>query len=67
MEKGLAQVVVEATGLPESPVANELQRLMSAHGTSSDELTLDQLRVIMAEYLNEVFLELASEDEIKSA
>lgn len=67
MEKGLTQVVVEATGLPENPVANELQRLMSAHGTNADELTLDQLRVIMAEYLNEVFLELASEDEIKSA
>ncbi|WP_413559235.1 hypothetical protein [Bdellovibrio sp. HCB209] len=67
MEKGLAQVVVEATGLPESPVANELQRLMSAHGTNADELTIDQLREMMVDYLNEVFLELASEDEIKSA
>lgn len=67
MDKGLAQVVVEGTGLPQNPVANELQKLMSAHGTSAEELTMDQLRAIMADYLNEVFLELANEEEIKSA
>lgn len=67
MEKGLAQVVVEATGLPQDPVANELQKLMTAHGTNAEEMTIDQLREIMADYLNQVFLELASEEEIKSA
>ncbi|WP_413576435.1 hypothetical protein ACLVWU_00160 [Bdellovibrio sp. HCB290] len=67
MDKGLAQTVIEATGLPQRPVDNELQKLMSAHGTSAEELTIEQLREIMADYLNQVFLEIACEEETKSA
>ncbi|WP_413585878.1 hypothetical protein [Bdellovibrio sp. HCB274] len=67
MDKGLAQTVIEATGLPQRAVDGELQKLMTAHGTNADELTIEQLREIMADYLNQVFLEIASQEEIKSA
>lgn len=67
MESGLFKTVVAATGLPESPVQKELQSLISKSGFDSEELTLDELREVMAEYLNQVFLEMAQAESDTSA
>ncbi|MBO9668274.1 MAG: hypothetical protein J7501_15845 [Bdellovibrio sp.] len=66
MSKELVETVVGATGLPQEPIQREFHSLLEKHGTTPEDLTLDDLREIMADYLNEVFLELA-ESDAKSA
>jgi hypothetical protein len=63
MGNDLTKTVIEATGLPTDPVERELNGLIAKHGTTPEEMTLDDLRDIMAEYLQTVFLELAQEEE----
>lgn len=63
MGNNLAKTVIEATGLPTDPVERELNSLIAKHGTTAEDMTLDDLRDIMAEYLQTVFLELAQEEE----
>ncbi|MDG0814887.1 hypothetical protein [Bdellovibrio svalbardensis] len=62
-ESGLLQTVVEATGLPESPVYNELNALITKNGFNPADLNLEELREVMAEYLNLVFLEMAEAEK----
>ncbi len=66
MGKNLAKTVVQATGLPQNPVEKELQSLLVKHGTSPEDLTLDQLRDVMAEYLQTVFLEIAEQENLSA-
>lgn len=63
MGNELTNTVVAATGLPTDPVERELNSLIVKHGTNPEEMTLDDLRDIMADYLQTVFLELAQEEE----
>ena len=58
MGKELIHTVVEATGLPQDPVHRELKSLLTANGKSMDNLSLEDLREVMAEYLQSVFVEL---------
>ena len=67
MKNELFKTVVEGTGLPQDPVQRELGSLLAAQGFKSEDLTIDQLRDVMIDYLNSVFLELAENDECKSA
>ncbi len=62
----LTKTVIEATGLPQNPVEREFENLLTKHGKSADQLTLDELREVMADYLQTVFLELC-EDNVESA
>lgn len=62
-ESGLLKTVVAATGLPETPVHNELNSFITESGFNPEELTLEELREVMAEYLNLVFLEMAEADK----
>ena len=64
MEKGLIDAVVAATGLPETPIKRELTGLLNEHGKNAEDITLDELREIMAAYLQTVMLELADESEV---
>jgi hypothetical protein len=57
MGKELFHTVVSATGLPEDPVANELGVLLKQNGKNPETMTLDDLREVMAEYLQTVLLE----------
>lgn len=57
MGKDLLKTVVSATGLPEDPVERELNSLLKASGKSAETMTLEDLREVMAEYLQTVFLE----------
>ena len=63
MGDNLTNKVIEATGLPTDPVEREFSGLLAKHGTTAEDMTLDDLRDIMAEYLQTVFLELAQEEE----
>lgn len=68
MEKGhLAKTVIAATGLPQDPVEKEFQNLLAKNGKESENLTLEDLREVMADYLQTVFLEMQRESEIESA
>lgn len=63
MDKKLTQTLISATGLPETPVERELLSLLERNGKSPDTLTLDELREVMAEYLQIVFLELHGDEK----
>lgn len=56
MGHALLEMVILATGLPEGEIRRELQTLMQQHGKSADTLTTDDLREIMAEYLQDILL-----------
>lgn len=61
MGNPLIKTVVEATGLPEDPVQRELNQLIAQHGKNPDELTIEDLREIVADYLHSVMLECCEE------
>ncbi|KYG66745.1 hypothetical protein AZI86_06795 [Bdellovibrio bacteriovorus] len=67
MAKGLTQELIAATGLPQDPVEREFNKILERYGKSQDELTLEELREVMADYLQIVFLELAEENRELSA
>ena len=56
MGKDLFKSVTTATGLPEGPVATELERLLAQAGLNKSELTLEDLRKVLAEYVQDVLL-----------
>ena len=61
MSKPLLQEVTEATGLPEELIQNELKQIIEGQGFSSENLTLEQLRVALADYMRQVILEAKDE------
>lgn len=56
MGEKLLEEVVDATGLPEDMMSKELNRLVSQAGLESKDLTLEDLRTILAEYVQDVLL-----------
>lgn len=62
-----------ATGLPNEMIGEELNRLISTAGKSTDEVTLDDLRDMLGAYLQDVLLEAKdsfkgeARDEIEAA
>lgn len=57
----LLKEVVTATGLPEEMMNDELGQLVAKAGKSPDDLTLEDLRMILAEYVQDILL--AAKDE----
>lgn len=51
----IAQLAL-ASGLPASWVEDELRRLLAAKGLSTERLTLESLREVMAEFLQDTLL-----------
>jgi hypothetical protein len=49
--------VVRETGLPEDPVRSELRELLGRAGVDEHTLTLDELRRVLADYLQDVLLD----------
>lgn len=62
MGERLFQTLVEATGLPQGSIEKELTSLVMKFEKNPETLTLDELREVMADYLQTVFLELLDED-----
>jgi hypothetical protein len=66
MGEKLFGTVTEATGLPSELVAKELEQLIASAGSDRANLTLDDLRAILAEYVQDVLLA-AKEEQLKKA
>jgi hypothetical protein len=60
MEKVLEQIA-EATGLPSTLVMGELKTLIQKAGLDINSMTMDDLRVILADYLQDVIIEAKDE------
>ena len=56
MGNALLETLISATGLPEGDIHREIQVLLSKHNMDSNTLTMEDLREIMAEYLQDVLL-----------
>jgi len=56
MGEALLGELTEATGLPKELVDTELGRLIDQSGKVRDDVTLDDLREMLAEYVQDVLL-----------
>ena len=54
----LVQELLSATGLPEELIGQEFQGLAEKYQTSTENVGLEELRQLMADYLQDVMLEL---------
>lgn len=64
MGEALIKTLVEQTDLPADPVERELSRLIDKAGLTKETITLEDIREILAEYLQETLLE--AKDEFKA-
>ena len=51
MEKDFLNVLIKATGLPETLIKNELYKLSEERGLNLDQITIEDIREIMVKYL----------------
>ena len=58
MGKTLTTSLIDATGLPKEPVEREFNALLAKHNLNPETLTMDELREVMSEYLQSVFMDL---------
>jgi hypothetical protein len=63
--ENLLKDVAVATGLPQEMVSEELCRLISKAGLDPADLTLEDLRQVLAEYVQEVLM--AAQQEFSQA
>lgn len=61
MDDNLFEKLVKNTGLPEELVSQGFLKIIHEKGFEKSSLTLDQIRDVLSEYLQEVILE-ARED-----
>lgn len=59
MKTQVAQDVIELSGLPADFAQGELEALLTKKGYSPDTLTLEQLREVLADLLQDLILESA--------
>ena len=57
--------IAQATGLPQHLISNELEQLISQRGKSAGDISLEEIRGILAEYLQEVLLK--AKEELSSS
>ena len=61
MDKDMLKTLIQSTGLPEHLIRAEIEMLLQKAGLSKDQVTLEDLREILARYLQDVLLEVKSE------
>ena len=59
--RALLKLLIESTGLPTEAVEREINRLVARHGVSDAEVTLDDVRNILTEYLQDTLVETKSD------
>ena len=57
----LIDKICQSTDLPEELLNRELLSLLTANNINSEELTLDQLRDLLSEYLQDTLIKLKEE------
>jgi hypothetical protein len=67
MGEELFNEVTSATGLPKDVVSDELNRLLAQSGLTKDDMTLDDLRHVLAEYVQDILLNAKHEFSEKKA
>lgn len=58
MNNQLLQNVIAETQLPKDIISNELIKLINKSNYNVEDLTMNQLREVLADYLQDVFVEL---------
>lgn len=53
----LLETIAEATGLPYNLILSELKKLVQKEHYPLDQLTLDELREVLADYLQDILTE----------
>ena len=56
MGEKLFDQVTSATGLPPDMIANELDKIIQAAGLQKDMMTLEDLRRVLAEYVQDILV-----------
>ncbi|OFZ13793.1 MAG: hypothetical protein A2Z20_05995 [Bdellovibrionales bacterium RBG_16_40_8] len=60
-DSNILKKLILASGLPHDIAQKEIERIASASGKNSDNLTLDELRELLANYLQDVLLKAKDE------
>lgn len=55
--EGLLKQLIELIGLPQNYVSGELEALMQSNGLNRSTVTLDDLRPVLAELVQDILLE----------
>ena len=58
MGRDLLETLIHGTGLPDQGLRNEMNGLLAKNGKSPESLTIDDLREVLADYLQDVMLEM---------
>ncbi len=66
MGKQLFDQIVIGTGLPEGLAQGELSSLLERYGLTPETMTLADLRMIVADYMQDVLLELKEKSQDQS-
>ena len=61
MDDNLFEKIVKSTGLPEELVTQDFLKKVSDKGFEKSTLTLDQIRDVLADYLQDVILQAREE------
>lgn len=61
MGEELFEQITAATGLPNEVASTELGRLLAQAGLAKADLTLDDLRVVLAEYVQDILTQAKTE------
>jgi hypothetical protein len=54
---GLLRILIEATGLPKDSLEREMKRILDQRGLKEEDLTLEDLREVIAAYLQDALVE----------
>lgn len=57
----LIHSLIHATGLPEETLTQELENLIRSSGKEVENITIDDIRMLLADYLQDVLLEAQEE------
>jgi hypothetical protein len=61
MDDNLFEKIVKSTGLPEELISQDFLKKISEKGFEKSTLTIDQIRDVLSEYLQDIILEAQEE------
>lgn len=64
MGEALIKTLIQYSGLPTDLFTEEFEHLIVKHGYNRDTLTLDQVREILADHLQETLLEAKNQSQV---